>query len=120
MTDWDAIIATVYDFISEPDTLVLLITGYVFLCVVFGLIGVSISKYKSGGALAGFLLGSGLWVVGLLFCLLIPYKPIELLPTHSKRRERFQRSLSEGRKQNLRGHDEKRDALLQKLDERIE
>ena len=118
MTDWDAIITVVYDLISEPTNLVLSIVGYVLLCVVFGMIGVSITKYKSGGALAGFLLGFGLWVVGLLFCLLIPYKPIELLQTHSKRHERFQRSLSEGQKQNRPVQGEKREALLEKLDER--
>ena len=107
--------------VSRPaPTLVLSAVAFLIMCVLFGVIGASITRYKSGGPFAGFLLGLLLWFVGLLFCLLIPYKPIELIHRHDERSDRSSRSLADGksyRRRQIRKED--RNELRRKLDERI-
>ena len=117
-----ALLSEAYLFvISRPaHTLVLSALVLLMVSIVFGTIGASITRFKSGGSFAGFLLGFLLWFAGLLFCLLIPYKPIELIQKHGERRELFNRSLSKGASYHKRQlSKEDREELLRKLDERV-
>ena len=98
---------------TYPQTLI----AYLFVCLMFGLLCSSITTHKSGGPGAGFVIGFLLWIVGWMFCLLIPYKPVEFIQNHNERRRRFHVSQAIGQRSRVRGKE--RDDLLAKLDERI-
>lgn len=80
-----------YEFVtSRPrSTLVLVGVLYLVVCFVFGMIGASITKYKSGSVFSGFILGFLLWAVGLLLALFIPYRPSELIHVANQRQQRW-------------------------------
>lgn len=70
---------------TYPQTLAI----YISVCVAFGTLCASVTTHKSGGPGAGFVLGFLLLVVGWMFCLLIPYKPIDLIQKQPERQRRF-------------------------------
>ena len=115
---------SVLGILQQPtvyDNLLLIVIGYLVICCLFGLSCSSITTHKSGGPGAGFILGFLLLVLGWMFCLLIPYKPIELIQNRKERRQPFkdshrqatQRCVTKG----IQGKE--RDELIEKLDERI-
>ena len=120
--DTRGLLSEVYLFVISRPTHTLVLSAVVLLMVstVFGTIGTSITRFKSGGSFAGFLLGFSLWFVGLLLCLFIPYKPIELIQKHGERHERFNRGPSKGASYHRRQlSKEDREELRRKLDARV-
>jgi len=61
----------------------------VLSCILCGIIGASINKYKSGGPFIGFMAGLLFGPLGIALTMLAPYKPSVLINTSPQRRQWF-------------------------------